>query len=219
MPVSAFEKQMAWLARAGFQGVTLSEALAQSGRRRQIGLSFDDGYRDFANNAWPLLDHFGFRATLFVVPGMAGGEASWESGDGSELLDWSQIEALNRYGVEIGAHGFSHDSLVKMSPEEALGEMRASRHLLAERLQRAPAGMAYPYGDHNHEVIQLAARAGFEWAATSRSGRNRGVDRFRVRRTTLGRESSGGTGFIRFWVKVVTGYASWVDLRMDLRRV
>lgn len=216
---ASFRAQMAWLERRGYRGVTISHALAGRDGARRVALSFDDGYQDFVTIAWPILRQHGFQATLFVVPGMVGGQATWDGGDGSTLMDWPDLDALAAAGIEIGAHGLTHSRLDEMHPEEASKELSEARHIVKLHLGKPPDGVAYPYGCHSRELTWLAAAAGYRWAATARGGRNRGDAQFRMRRTTIPRREWGGWGVIAFSMQVLSGYASWVDLRMDLRRV
>jgi peptidoglycan/xylan/chitin deacetylase (PgdA/CDA1 family) len=65
-----FESQLAHLA-GRYRAVSLAEVLdARRGRRplppRALLVTFDDGYRDFAELAWPALRRHGVPATLFV---------------------------------------------------------------------------------------------------------------------------------------------------------
>ena len=45
-------------------------------RPRPVVLTFDDGFADFAANAWPLLTDRGLAATLYVTAGTSAGAAS-----------------------------------------------------------------------------------------------------------------------------------------------
>jgi peptidoglycan/xylan/chitin deacetylase (PgdA/CDA1 family) len=65
-----FEEQMA-MVRSHYRAISLPELLAaQRGERtlprRAILITFDDGYRDFRENAWPILKRLGLPVTLFV---------------------------------------------------------------------------------------------------------------------------------------------------------
>jgi sugar transferase (PEP-CTERM/EpsH1 system associated) len=68
----AFEAQMAHLARH-YDVMGLSEATRalERGRvpRRAVAVTFDDGYRDTYEHAWPILRNYGIPAALFVVTG------------------------------------------------------------------------------------------------------------------------------------------------------
>ena len=67
---AAFERQMRHLAR-DFDVVSAADVIdaRATGRplpRRPVLITFDDGYHDFAEIAWPILRRHGFAATLFV---------------------------------------------------------------------------------------------------------------------------------------------------------
>ena len=72
---AAFAEQMTMVARA-FDVVSLGEVLDALDRperlpRRAVLLTFDDGYRDFLTQAWPVLRAASLPATLFVATAFA----------------------------------------------------------------------------------------------------------------------------------------------------
>ena len=76
-----FDRQLRWLHRRGLRGVSMRELLAAADRgdaARLVGLTFDDGYADFANNAMPVLRRYGFGATVYVLAGKLGGRNDWD---------------------------------------------------------------------------------------------------------------------------------------------
>src|SRR5258705_9078677 len=76
-----FERQLRWLRARGLRGTSVAELLRahRAGRaRRLVGLSFDDGYADFASHVLPALARYGFGATVFVIAGLLGGENTWD---------------------------------------------------------------------------------------------------------------------------------------------
>jgi peptidoglycan/xylan/chitin deacetylase (PgdA/CDA1 family) len=78
----AFDAQMAGLTRAGARPVSLADVLAH--RRdgtplpeRAVLVTFDDGYADFSEHAWPVLHHHGIPVVLFVPTGFPGTERTF----------------------------------------------------------------------------------------------------------------------------------------------
>jgi peptidoglycan/xylan/chitin deacetylase (PgdA/CDA1 family) len=66
----AFKRQMEYLGRR-YEIVSIDDALgALKGGRplssRAVLITFDDGYRDFAENAWPVLKAYGLPVVLFI---------------------------------------------------------------------------------------------------------------------------------------------------------
>jgi peptidoglycan/xylan/chitin deacetylase (PgdA/CDA1 family) len=89
----AFAGQVAMIAR-DFDPVSLHDVLAALGDphrlpRRAVLVTFDDGYRDFAANAWPVLRSSGVPATLFVATAF--------SGDPTKRFWWDRLwDAVSR---------------------------------------------------------------------------------------------------------------------------
>src|SRR3954449_3582906 len=75
-----FRAQMDVLAEQGYRVVDVVSGaglLARGeGLDRVVALSFDDGYRDVAENALPVLERHGFSATVFVATGVIDGTAT-----------------------------------------------------------------------------------------------------------------------------------------------
>ena len=77
-----FRFQMWYLKTAGFKVVPIQDmlALASKGddRGNMAAITFDDGYMDFYRNAYPILKHYGYPSTVFVVSGLVGRENVWD---------------------------------------------------------------------------------------------------------------------------------------------
>jgi hypothetical protein len=115
------------IARNGYRGLALEEWSLAVARRmpppgRRAVLTFDDGYRDFIEHAWPVLRDAKFPATVFLVTDHVGARAVWDSryGDQPTLLSWEEIGHLQRQGVAFGSHTGSHPPLTALSPAEGL---------------------------------------------------------------------------------------------------
>jgi peptidoglycan/xylan/chitin deacetylase (PgdA/CDA1 family) len=82
---AAFAEQVAWLA-ADYHPISLADLLARRDGgpalpRRAVLLTFDDAYRCFASDAWPVLRARGVPAALFVptaYPGVADRDFWWD---------------------------------------------------------------------------------------------------------------------------------------------
>ncbi len=172
-----FERQLAYLSSSGFHSVT-AEHWRQSAELRQplpgraVLFTFDDGYRDFAVHAWPLLQRYGFGAHVFLVSERVGGFNQWDAASGERipLLDWDEIGRLAGQGVEFGSHTATHRLLTSLSPSEVADECLSSRATLQTRLGRTVRTIAYPWGDVDPVVEHLAGAAGYVQGFSCRPG-------------------------------------------------
>jgi peptidoglycan/xylan/chitin deacetylase (PgdA/CDA1 family) len=173
-----FERQLSYLRDAGFDVIGLDDwAAGREGRAdlpaRSVALTFDDGYQDFATEAWPRLKRFGYPASVFVVTDHVGGHNVWDEafGDPLSLLDWTTLKALHRDGVSVGSHGRSHRPLTTLTTADLVGETVGSRLAIHDELGVAPVAMAYPYGDVDDVVTTVAGPSGYVYGLTCRNGK------------------------------------------------
>ncbi len=155
-----FEAQLEYLSENGYHTVTLAAYLdaEQKGAQlpeKSVILTFDDGYRDAYENAFPLLKKYGMIGTFFVITGMVGFPA---------YLTWDQITEMHRAGMEFAAHTVDHPFLTRLSPLRAFWEIWKSRFDLEWHLNVPVTTFAYPYNDHNKQVDALVRLAGFRGA-------------------------------------------------------
>jgi peptidoglycan/xylan/chitin deacetylase (PgdA/CDA1 family) len=173
----AFERQLAYLREVGFHGVTLEEWVAALDARRPLGrrsvaFTFDDGYRDFATHAWPLLRRYGFGATVFLVADLIGRTNDWDRASGEEvpLLDWDEIARLHADGVRFGSHSATHPALTALPAAAVVREAASSRLALERGLGVPVTAFAYPYGDVDAAVQHLVGGAGYLIGVSCRAG-------------------------------------------------
>ncbi len=161
-----FEQQMRWLRRRGLRGVSIAELLAARAAgagKGLVGLTFDDGYADFAEYALPVLRRYGCTATVFVIAGRMGGDNVWDpAGPRKALLDADQVRALAEAGVEIGSHGLTHISLPTAHGALA-AETGGSRSILRDVTGQPAGGFCYPYGHLDAEVVGAVRDAGYDY--------------------------------------------------------
>ena len=186
-----FERQMGFLHRRGYTAVTAGAWLAwlEGGAPlppRPFVLTFDDGYAELAEHAFPVLRRHGFGATVFVVTARIGGANDWDAARGvprRPLLDREQILAWSREGIEFGAHTRTHPALGTLPPAEVDAEVGESRRELEEVLGAPVRTFAYPYGDAPPDA--RAAAGAFDLAFGLAEGVNTLATDPRLQRRTM----------------------------------
>lgn len=217
-----FREQMELLARTGYDVIDLSEAAGQlgSGRSlpRTIALNFDDGYRDVAEHALPVLERLGFPATVFIATGVTDGTASfaWYRRQ-PPLLTWEEITELDSGGtLSFGAHSITHPNLRALRDEAARREIVGSKLALEERLGREVEAFCYPAGLFSDRERSYVAEAGFRLAVSCEPGVNRpGGDPLALRRRQIDARDS----LLDFRAKLGGGHDSPLPLRGVYRRL
>jgi peptidoglycan/xylan/chitin deacetylase (PgdA/CDA1 family) len=193
-----FERQMDLLAREGFTVLDIATAWDRlttgDGSERLIALSFDDGYLDFATHALPVLHSQGFKATVFVCPGLIEGTASmpWYR-DPPPLLSWDSIVALDGEVVRFEPHTITHPNLTALDEASAAAEIGESKRVLESRLGRPTRVFCYPGGLEGSREQGLVRAAGLQLAATCEPGlAATGANPFALPRTAVQRQDSVG---------------------------
>jgi peptidoglycan/xylan/chitin deacetylase (PgdA/CDA1 family) len=162
-----FEQQMRWLAAHGLRGVSIGALLRARQRGADaglVGLTFDDGYRDFQQYALPVLLRHGFSATAFVIAGRMGGDNAWDSeGPRKALLTPRQVREVAAAGIEIGSHGLRHVALPEVTDLALVREQRYSREVLEDLIGSAVHGFCYPYGFLNRRVVDGVRGSGYDY--------------------------------------------------------
>ena len=166
-----FATQMDAIAELGGRGISLREAVNYFAEWKRwpadaVVLTFDDGYMNFYESAFPVLARHQFRATVFAVSRHVGGLSDWGApppGLGPRrLLDWAQLAEVAAAGMEIGSHTLTHPDLRRLSASEAAHEVVASREEIEDRLGLPIESFAYPFGAvsrASEEVIKQKYRA------------------------------------------------------------
>jgi peptidoglycan/xylan/chitin deacetylase (PgdA/CDA1 family) len=165
IPVETFARQMELLVETGCTVLSLAElAKIQRGELdlppRTVMITFDDGFSDFADKAFPILKKHGHEATVFLPTGCLGGSESWNGANvpPRPLMSWSVVQDLSREGMEFGGHSVTHADLTMLPPDRLREEVERSQKTIEEQLGKPAETFAPPYGRSNSRVREELAR-------------------------------------------------------------
>lgn len=164
---SHFERQMLYLAEHKRAVITHDELVSWLVYDRPIPersalIDFDDNRLNVFENAYPILERLGWRATVFTVSDWADGKGP-RGGAEYPMMSWRELERLANAGWLIGAHTRSHpwlDELIEEpnGPEKVEAELAWCQVDLKNHLGLEAKNFAYPSGRSNPEVETIVAR-------------------------------------------------------------
>ena len=158
MPPDRFELLLQILQRQGREFVTVSELVASPQTPNQVALTFDDGFADNYEYAFPLLKKYQAKATIYIAIDIAE----------IKKLSPEQIGEMANSGlIEFGAHSVHHVNLTKIDDAQALQEIHNSKDIV-QGMVGSCRSFAYPYGRFEERHEAMVEAAGFSSAVSTR---------------------------------------------------
>lgn len=182
---SEFAAQMQYLATEGYHTITpqeLADSLENNTAlpEKPIVITFDDGYLDNYQNAYPVLKEHNMKATIFLISDYVSTYPNY--------LTWSQIDEMQQSGlIDFESHTLSHIELPKASSEKEIEhQLKGARQALEWHLKKPVHFIAYPCGSYNDEVQELTQETGYRAAFTVKYGLDKpGMDMYALNRVPI----------------------------------
>ncbi len=153
--IDQFRRQIQWLSEEGYQTISINDMATAILRgkilpKKSIILTFDDGFMDVYENAFPILTEFGYTATMYLIEDVI---------NEHPYVTDEVIEELIEAGWEFGHHSKSHAYLPKLHNLDE--EVCDSRGRLIERFNQSFDSFAYPYAVKDDQSIQAVKDCGY----------------------------------------------------------
>ena len=184
--LKSFESFVELVSQRGYILCSSSNYFKSHNKSNLIVCTFDDGYENLHKYALPVLNKYNFTATVFICVENIGGTNKWNCKDikNRKHLTELQLQDLKNSGWEIGSHGLTHNSLLKLTDKELQNEIYDSKKQL-ESIFGLIESYAYPYGDFN-EYIKKKVAANYHTAySLTKGGTLIGIDNHQIRRYFL----------------------------------
>ncbi len=161
------EDEIKTLINAGYTFMTNKELVdVLDGNAKLPGkpvlLTFDDGYRDFYTDAYPILKKYHAKATQYVIAGFLGYN--------NHLLVSQLQQIANERLVEIGAHTIHHVWLKGQTLQTVTDEVLHSKIILEQIIHKPVVSFAYPFGAFDQQALDAVKNAGFTSAVSTIPG-------------------------------------------------
>jgi peptidoglycan/xylan/chitin deacetylase (PgdA/CDA1 family) len=147
MKVSDFENQLKYI-HDNYETIFL-EDIDKFGSKKEVVLTFDDGYVDFYTNVFPLLKKYNIKANLYVI----------DNADGGVYLSKSQIKEIAESNlVSIGSHTETHVNLANLDSVQLEYELKESKNNIEKLIGKEVKTICYPLGAYNNKVLEAASK-------------------------------------------------------------
>jgi peptidoglycan/xylan/chitin deacetylase (PgdA/CDA1 family) len=189
-----FGEHIRYLHANGYRTLNLEEAVRRlaepASPQKWVVITFDDGYADFWEHAYPVLAGCGFTATIFLPTAYIGETA--QCFKGKPCLSWSQIRELCRAGISFGSHTVTHPQLALLTDTELEYEIAGSKREIEDNLGCGIESFAYPYAFPETQTAfigrlrHLLSKAGYKNGVCTNIGTEDGqADRLFMRRLPI----------------------------------
>ncbi len=103
-----------------------------------------------------------------------------------DVMDWDEVRALSKAGIDFGAHTLDHSVLTLEGPASVDRHVAESKAIIEAELGAPVVDFAYCNGWYSDEVIRSLVKYGFRSAVTTEDLPNRiGGDPFTLKRKVL----------------------------------
>jgi len=209
-----FEKQIAYLASNGWSFYTMAEITQKRETlpKKSVVITFDDGYEDNFTNAFPILEKYNAKATIYLVVDRH--DREWSSlrkakNNSGELrkepkLQDEQIRKMISSGlIEIASHTLTHPNLSKLNHEQKHHEIFESKKIIEKLFNIECNSFCYPFGIFDEDDLRLVQDSGYTNATTTKTGISNLEQEniFKISRITV----SGKDNFLGFLLKLRHG--------------
>ena len=198
VPMNIFKEHMIYL-KNNFKIISLSKLLdilelKEIQNDNLVAITFDDAYKNFFRNAYPILLKYNIPATVYIPANLVGQYNNWDFDNKEDysylqIMSYEEIKEMDSDLIELGSHTANHKRLSATTDAELITEINDSKNSLENALHRKFDLFAYPYGglsDYDERAIKIIRSSNYRAAVTTHFGRfNDNTDMYNLKRISI----------------------------------
>jgi peptidoglycan/xylan/chitin deacetylase (PgdA/CDA1 family) len=158
------EAQLKYLSTNGYTVISLYDLYAHlaSGAAlpsKPVVLTFDDGYRDAYEYAFPLLQKYRMTGTFFIV-------SDFINVNNPAYLTWEMVKTMSAAGMSIESHSRTHPDLRNRPVDQLIWQVLGPIEAITAYTGKRPHFFCYPSGRYDDALIRML-RSVDTWAAVT----------------------------------------------------
>ena len=186
--LSEFASQMGYLKENNYNVITLGELFNSLEKDEEllpksIVITMDDGWLSVKNLALPVLNKYGFPATLFIYSDIVG--------ESRRFVNWEDLREMREDGMDIQCHSKSHGNMRRNLKKEKFVELTSIevgevQNIIEEKLGTKCQFFSYPFGKFSEKFFPILEEYDYRGAVTINMGFvERDYEKYRVNRTSV----------------------------------
>lgn len=163
---SELEKQLNYLKNNNYETIFYDEIDIS---KKQILITFDDGFVNNKDYLIPLLIKFNFKATIFIPFNFIGKKDEWWT-NSQNIMTLNELKNLDSKYIQLGWHTYNHQSFKILSIEEIKNDFEMSYNVIKDNSLKIAPLFAYPFGNYpkskkiQNELFQIFKDYGIKYA-------------------------------------------------------
>jgi peptidoglycan/xylan/chitin deacetylase (PgdA/CDA1 family) len=175
---SRFDSQLKYLKDNNYKTVTFLDLMSKPLPKNPIILTFDDGYKDFYTQAFPILQKYNFTGVLYIIP-------KFILNFPNRYVSMEEIKEISSYGIEIGNHTYTHADIRQLPSKSLLESIEKTQVFIKDLIGITPISFAYPAGKYTQKELDLIKETPIMFAVTTKSGVSDFADYYQLRRIRI----------------------------------
>ncbi len=173
-----FDKQMKYLKDSNYTSISFKDIDHFKDFANPVIITFDDGYENNYQYAYPILKKYNLKATIFVCSGFIGGSTILKK---SQMLEMTDL-------INFESHTITHPDLTKLDQKQLEHEIIDSKKAIEAITNKEVTGFCYPTGFYNQASLNIIKRY-YKYAVLNTRGcYKENDDKYLIKRLYISRD-------------------------------